>query len=573
MNTIQITTEQIIKEIESGKYRDYYIVYGRRSTDDLENQKNSLKYQREENVRFAFRNKLPMALITVEGFCTNGIVSERHSGFKEDTALTFKDGTVQYRIERPKFYRLVSWLSKGYFKGVIILCWDRASRNKGDDTVIRKLMKSGVDFRFVLANYDKTSAGELHQDIDGMFAAHRSRDTSEKVTIAMRNSRTMGIHTHRAPIGYLNEGTMGHKPIDPVRAPIIKKLFEMYATGEWSLHDLARWATEQGFTMLPMRRRRTETERLAEEEDDVRLEIEPVSRPPTYNNIHKILTNPSYKAMMMGNDGIWIPTISYKRIVEDNLFNQVQEQLRKKNKSAHYATLLDHPLRGIVRCGVCNRVYTPYPKKGIMYYGSRCDRNCTNSNNHFNIKFITDKIGKLIENLSFTNDELEMLDARTSTEIALLDTRRLNELESDERQKKKIREDLTYLNTNRTTLLRTGAFTPEGLVEEDAKLNAQLETLQAKEKASDVAMRDTVNDAVKLSELLKNTYFYYQNANPHEKEAIIKEIFSELTIVENTLDYKCKRGFEPLAKRFVTICDPNGNRTRIYTLKECCPNH
>src|SRR5262249_22717720 len=153
---------------------------------------------------------------------------------------------------------------------VIFLCWDRASRNKGDDTVIRKLMRSGVDVRFALARYDRTSAGELHMDIDGMFAEHHSRVTREKVTLTIRNRRSEGLCTHRAPVGYLNLGSMDQKPQDPERAALIAKLFELYATGEWSLADLARWAIEQGFTMMPMRRRRTEEERLAEEEDELR---------------------------------------------------------------------------------------------------------------------------------------------------------------------------------------------------------------------------------------------------------------------------------------------------------------
>src|SRR3989344_1626781 len=233
--------KQVLKEIQSGKYRNNFLIYNRKSTDDTANQKNSIKYQKSENARFAYREHLAIAPITLQSFATDGIISERHSGFKEDLRLTFGyNNTVRYRVERPKFHRLVQLLSKGYFKGVIFLCWDRASRNKGDDTILRKLMKAGIDIRFTLAHYDKTSAGELHMDIDGMFAEHHSRVTREKVTLTMRSNRARGICTHRAPVGYLNTGDMAHKPIDPVRAPIIKELFELAATGQWTLADLAR---------------------------------------------------------------------------------------------------------------------------------------------------------------------------------------------------------------------------------------------------------------------------------------------------------------------------------------------
>ena len=562
-----------MKDILSGKYRDCYLIYNRKSTDDTENQKNSIKFQKSENVRFAFRERLTLAAITVEGFVTEGCISERHSGFTENIELTFGDSnTVQYRVDRPKFLKLVQFLSKGYFKGVVILCWDRASRNKGDDTIIRKLMKAGVDIKFTLAQYDKTSAGELHMDIDGMFAEHHSRVTREKVALTMKNKRAQGVCTHKAPVGYLNLGQMEHKPFDPVRAPIIKQLFEMAATGEWSLADLARVAIKQGFTMPLMRRRRTQDEILAEEEDDVRLEIESISRLPTFNSIHKILTNPFYSGKVPGNEGAFMESISHEALVSKELFDTVQEQLRKRNRSAHYIEPLGHPLRGIVHCGVCSRVYTPYPKKGIMYYGARCDKGCTNPTKSFNFDFITGKVGTLMKELPFTNDDLEEIEARAGTDIALLDIKRINKLEVNEHRKKKIREDLGYLNANRLMLLKTGAYTPEKLVADEASLNHELTILCNAEIASDVSMRETVQEVVKLSELLRNALPYYFQAKPEEKEEIIRVIFSELSLSENTLQYKCRKGFQTLSSRFLADCDLTGNRTRIYTVKGCRPN-
>lgn len=564
--------ETLFKDIVAGKYRDSYLVYGRRSTDDPNIQKNSLKYQRTENTLFAFREHLPIAPITLDGFCTNGIISERHSAFKEDIEMTFDEGAVTYRIERPKFYRLVQLLSKGYFKGVIFLCWDRASRNKGDDTVLRKLMKSGIDMRFTLAQYDKTSAGELHMDIDGMFSEHHSRVTREKVSLTMRSKRAQGVCTHKAPVGYLNEGVMEHKPIDPVRGPIIIKLFEMAATGEWSLEDMARWAIEQGFTMPPMRRRRTKEEMLMEEEDDVRTEIEAVCRPPTFNSIHKILSNRFYIGEVIGNDGVWVQSTSHEALVSEELFNLVQKRLNKRNKSAHYAEFLEHPLRGLAHCGVCNRVYTPYPKKGIMYYGARCSKGCANPTKSFNFDYITERVGGLIEKLSFTDEELERIDACASTDIALLETRRHAKLEAGERRKKKIREDLAYLNANRLTLLQTGVYTPETFVAEDTRLNVELAALREEEEASDISMQETIKDVIKLSELLKNVAPVYSLASPQEKERIIRVIFSELILNGETLDYKCRKGFAALASRLFSVCDPTGNRTPIYAVKGRRPN-
>jgi DNA invertase Pin-like site-specific DNA recombinase len=558
------TTEEIIKEIESGKYHDCYLIYNRKSTDEPDNQKNSIKYQKAENVRFAQKNNLHIASITIDGLCREGIISERHSAFKEDDEMIFgADNSVKYKVERPKFYRVAQWLNKKYFKGAVFLCWDRASRNKNDANIVRKLMSGGVDIRFTLAHYDKSSSGELHLDIDSMMSEHVSRVTSEKVTLTIKNSRSRGLLTNRAPVGYINNGTMDNKTFDPVRAPIIRSLFEMYATGDWTLADLARWSIQQGFTMPPMCRRRTEEEILAEEEDDIRLDLPKISRVPTFNTIQKILTNRVYTGRTLTKEGEWIPSASHEAIISDDVYEEVQKKLHEKNKSAHYAELLDHLLRRIVYCGVCGRVYTPYPKKGIMYYGARCDKNCTNSNKSINFEYITSKVSVLISNLSLTDEELEMVDARASTDIALLDLKRMKQLEVGERRKKKIREDLAYLNANRLTLLKTGAYTPEKLASEETFLNIELNSLCEEEQVSDISMTETVNEVVKLSELLKNLHFYYVNALPREKEEIIREIFSELTINEDTLKYKCKNGFKALESRFVPNCDPTGNRTQL----------
>jgi DNA invertase Pin-like site-specific DNA recombinase len=192
----------LLGQIVAGKYRDKYLVYNRKSTDEPNNQKNSITYQKTENTRFAHRELLPIAAITLRGFCTDGVISERHSGFSEDTNIVITDdGIVHYRIERPKFQRMLQFVSQSHFKGVISLCWDRISRNKGDATLVRKLMRNGADFRFAYAKYDQTSTGALHMDIDGMFAEHHSRVTSEKVRIATRAAvelcdRVLSVHPH-----------------------------------------------------------------------------------------------------------------------------------------------------------------------------------------------------------------------------------------------------------------------------------------------------------------------------------------------------------------------------------------
>jgi len=555
--------KKILEEIKSGKYCDSYLIYDRKSTDDEDNQKNSLSYQKSENTRFAAKSNLPIALITIEGFCFNGIITEKHSGFKEDNDITFaNNGLVQYHIDRPKFQKMVELVSQGYFKGIVCLCWDRISRNGGDDILIRKLIRKGVDIRFAYATYDKSSSGELHMDIDGMFAQHYSRVTSEKISSALRKAREDAICTYKAPIGYLNEGNMEHKPLDPIRAPIIKQMFKYYATGDWSLSDLTRYAEEQGLVTVPMRRKRTKSEMLAEE-DDNKVEIEKTSRPFNKNGLSRIFANKFYIGKIKGNDGSYIKSNSHEALIDEETFYQVQAMLKKKKVSVHYTEKIDLPLRGVVRCAHCHRIYTPYYRKGILYFYSRCVSGCENTSKSFNFAFISEKVGELISSLCFTNEELEQMDTSIDKDIALFEEKRKKELEQIDRKKKKTKEDLSYLQSNKLNLLKTGVYSPEALLEEETKLINELASFQNEEQVSDIAMQETIKDIQKLSELIKNLMPQYELATPQEKEIIIRIIFSELDVSQNILNYKCKIGFECFENRFVPYSGDGGNRTRV----------
>ena len=566
-------SENTIKEIESGKYHDYFLIYNRKSTDDAENQQNSISYQKVENTRLVLRDKLRIAPVSLKGFCVDGMVTEKHSAFKTNDVITLtKDGQVQFTMERPKFQQLMYFLSKKFFKGVIILSWDRASRNSRDEMIIRDLMDKGIDFRFVNARYDKSSAGELHKDIDGMFSKHKSRDTREKVTFTFRNLREKGVVTNRAPVGYLNQGDMYHKPFDPVRKPIIKDMFEMVSTGKWTLGPITKWANEQGLTMPPMRRRRTEEEKAAEEDDEDTIVIEKICRPLDPGDTERILKNPFYYGITRGNDGEWVKSISHERIISKEIFDKVGQALGRRRQSKHYNNKLIISYRGIFTCSLCGRVYTPYNRKNHIYLGARCDKSCPNKKKNVAAWVLENKVGELINRLTFSTGELSDIEGKTQSDINDIEYKRKVALEQSERRKKKIREDLSYIRENRIPLLKAGVYTPEAYVEEEHRISSDLSVLQTEEHAADVSTHEDIIEIIKLSELLQDAYLHYYIGNSEAKEIIMRAVFSELKFSGDTLDYKCKDGFRALQSRLSPICDPTGNRTQISSLRRIRPN-
>lgn len=559
--------ETLIKKIKAKAYQGEYLIYCRKSTDDSENQKNSLGHQKRENVAFAKTYGLQIAQVTQEGFCTNGVISESHSGFKEDSDLTFTDnGSVQYKINRPKFNQLVQYLNEGYFAGIICMSWDRLSRNKTDNSIITKLIRRGVDVKFVTATYDDTSAGALHMDIDGMFAQHHSRVTREKVTNAMHKMRDDGIVVYIAPLGYLNTGakyqdvgSTQHKPFDPVRAPIVKEIFEKYATGEWSMPDLAKWANEQGLKNFAKRRPRTKAEVLSENS----VIIEKVEKPIVPNNIYYILGNKFYLGLMLNSRNQWIPSLSHEPLIDQDLFDKVQKMRNKKQVSIRYKKAIGHALRGFVRCTDCGRVYTPYMKKGIQYFSSRCIDGCQNGRKSCNLAFIEKELGQYMQHLFLEPHELDELDQKADTGIAVLEVKMQKEREQSERSQRKINEDLAYLRANRLNLLKSGVYTPDAYIGEEQRLLADLNGVQEKETITQEAMHQTIKDAMRLSELLNNLAMYYEEATSPEKEEIIRCIFSELSLNDKVLSYQLKNEFRALKKDSTLFSALTRNRTWI----------
>ena len=557
------------EEQENKPYKNDYLIYARKSTDDSINQKNTIEYQTQENLKFAERESLSIAKLTIEGFCTNGIIIENHSAFKEGKDFKINDdGDIIINIQRPKFAKLIKFLATGEIKGVISLCQDRISRNSSDSNLLRKLRDKGVDVRFVQVSYEKTSAGELHMDMDETFAQHNSRVTREKVKNTTAKLRAEGICTYRAPVGYLNEGDMKNKPFDPIRAPIVKEMFEKYAEGNWSLTDLAKWGNEQGLTMQPMRRRRTPEEKLS----DTEIKIDPVSRMVDYNQIQKILRNPFYIGLTLGNDKVHVRSVSHKPLVDEELFYRVQSMLKSKKVSVHYSKAIPLPYRKLVYCDYCHRVYTPYKKKDVYFYGARCRRDCPNTSRNVNSSFIEERIGNVLASLYFTDEELIEIDTRVRNEIGTLDNNKDKQISKIENKKRKLREELAYLHQNKLSLLKTKTYSPEEYIAEEDKIYKGLEKFRLEEEALDVSMQEIIKDVVLLSEILKDAYVVYSLANPREKEEIIKKVFSEITISEKTLKYKTRNGFKALENKKTLLGDPTENRTLIPSLRRMCPN-
>lgn len=541
-----------LDEVLAGAYRDQYVIYTRKSTDDGDNQKNSILFQKSECQGFAQQQNLPLAQISVPELMRSGIISERHSAFKQGGTFEItEDGQMNLQIERPKFQKLLYFLRQGHFKGVIIYCPDRAHRNDTDEVALKKLTSEGVDIRYVTTAYDESSAGKLHRDIDGMFAKHHSRVTSEKVRGTIRKLRGQGKCTYQAPIGYLNEGNPNWKPLDPDRAPIIKESFHLYASGEWSYHTLAKWCNDQGLKTIPARRRRTRSEMLADDE----IDIKPVSRPVTYNSVARWLKNPFYLGLIVNDEGNWQSSTSHEALVDQETFDRVQDIRTRKKISVHYTQKLDYPFRGMLRCGDCGRAFCPYKKKGIIYYGLRCRAGCSNSTKNINLPLVEDQLLSELSGMVFSPDEQKRLNAATDQVLQRLSDVEKRTQTAKQRKQMALQEKLTYLEAEKLNLLITGTFTPEAFAGELEKLQLELAETDSETSLDPIKIRETLDDIKSVSELLETLCFYWEHMKSDEKDAFARIFFSELAVQEKTFNFRPKSPFVSFISPSLTVCD------------------
>src|SRR5260370_10726692 len=191
-----------------------YFAYIRVSTVKQGERGSSLQEQRDAILSFAARN---------------GITIGRWFEERETAAKT----------GRHEFNRMLEAIEKARVTGVVFHKIDRSARNLKDWSVIQDLADRKVDVRFAEERINLASKeGKLTGDFLAVISSHYIRNLREEVRKGMRGRIKQGIYPLAAPIGYLDQGGGRAKIPDPVRAPLIREAFDLYASGDLSLRDL-----------------------------------------------------------------------------------------------------------------------------------------------------------------------------------------------------------------------------------------------------------------------------------------------------------------------------------------------
>jgi len=231
---------------------------------------------------------------------------------------------------------------------------DRVQRSFKESVVLEDYRKEGkVEIHFIreglILNLKSNSADILRWDMGVMFARSYVLQLSDNIKRSKEQSARNGIWMGLAPTGYMHSvDEQGNKTImpDPNLAPFITKMFELYATGAYSLRKLQDELTEMGA--------RTKT-----------------GKTFAISQLNKILKKPFYCGVMETKYGI--VNHHYECLTSPETFHRVQEIIDGYQSKPHKTKAKPFVLKGMITCAHCGCVVTPeIKKKRYVYYS------CTN---------------------------------------------------------------------------------------------------------------------------------------------------------------------------------------------------
>ena len=235
---------------------------------------------------------------------------------------------------------------------------DRLARNQHDFHCFKALLASfGVSVRSATEVIEDDPAGRLLEGILAAFGQFENDVKAERTTMGMKAASRSGQWVHGAPVGYLNARDAEGKPtmeIDPETAPLVRKAFEMVATGIYTKAEVLRKVTALG-----LRNR--------------------WGRPVSSSAFDRLVTSPLYagwvKTKLTGPEPV---RGNFPALVEQELYDRVQAVLsgRAYTSTPHLRNRPDFPLRRFVLCAGCGHPVTASwstGNRGRKYGYYRCD--------------------------------------------------------------------------------------------------------------------------------------------------------------------------------------------------------
>lgn len=325
---------------------------------------------------------------------------------------------------RPEFHRLISDAEAGKFNVVLVKTQSRFARDSKyiEDYVHNLFMEMGIRFVSLIDNIDTQQAGsKLNSRVHAIFDEEQLDLLSSNIRKSFEEKSKQGqFFGSMPPYGYKKDpNDKNHLVIDTEAAKVVQTIFEMTAAGHTYL-EIAQYLNNRGY-LIPSEYKKQQGYKV-DGMYDRHMKLGKWTR----DMVRTFLTNEVYRGTIINHKSTVVNFRTKKKrnipkeyrvksenmheaIIEEELWNKVQEIRKTRRKSGNGENGKKHPLSSKVFCEKCGSKMYKCKSGGIEYF--RCYRAASTGEcaNNKRIRLdILEKIviGKINETLSmYINNE------------------------------------------------------------------------------------------------------------------------------------------------------------------------
>lgn len=443
---------------------------------------------------------------------------------------TFQITESSTKGDRKKFVEMLNFVKAQREKIAIVAdCIDRVQRSFKESVELDELRKADkVELHFIRENlrlHRDSKSNEIAMWDLGVFAAKTYvGNLRDNVKRSIDYNTKHGIWQSQAPLGYLNRRDDNNKPIivvDPERATGIKRLFEEYASGLYTIGELVKNTVEWGLTNKA------------------------TGKPITKTAVFNILNNPFYYGMMNVKGALYQHI--YQPLIDKTLFDKCQAIMNSKNRTRFKYAEKPYVFRGLIKCADCGCAITSDTKtkpSGKTYTYLSCSHfkgNCTQPavNENDLLQQIQDEI---LSKLSFPRDIMQEV-VQCLTNISQAENAyALAEIDN-------LRKKQDALKSKRSRLLDfllTGSITQEEYADKKNDIEKELYDVGVRLEAHSKADDDFITTVESLLSVASHASDLFKSSKVEQKRALLNLLLSNCELKNKKLVYSIKKPFNIL---------------------------
>lgn len=426
--------------------------------------------------------------------------------------------------QRQVFAEMMEYLRKHNIPHLLCEKVDRLTRNLKEAVVVNDWVEENgaCKIHFVKQNLvihkEAKSDEKFRWDIEIVLAKKFISNLSEEVRKGQAEKIRQGWYPCRAPLGYKTVGEKGHKThvVDPEKGPFIRRAFELYATGNYSLAALRDLLYKEG--LRTHNGARLSKSRLAD-----------------------IFADPFYYGAMRWNDTVH--KALHEPLATKELWDRVQDILQGKT-APHYKRR-EFQFSKRMNCGECGGTISGEIQKGHIYYSCKHGKKCSQQGTTREEAIESQLMGVFAFFEKMTPAEAEEIYSRI---------RKNHQAEAEYKE-----NTLKALNTRYVALQRQlDILYDDRLAEKisQERWEAKQKLINDEQASIRGEMERIKNQETKYFELYINILDLarraakiYAKRTPEQRRILLGHLFSNLTLKDKNVAYELKSPVEKLSKR------------------------